>query len=78
MLLTGIAIMATTRGAGGESWWLRGSILLLLAIGATLGMAQGALKGKDPAAAVERARTLSAVACVFLAAVVVLMQAKPF
>ena len=84
MLVTGVLMDLTTRGAFHSWWWFRASALLLVVIGALHGVARRAVarglaaeRGRDDEMLrrVERiAYTMSAL----IAAITILMEAKPF
>jgi hypothetical protein len=76
MLLTGVAIDLTGGRVFDRTWWFRGSTLLLLALGALLGIVQGALRKAEPGY-IGKVGGLARWMCVVVAALVVLMVLKP-
>jgi uncharacterized membrane protein len=83
MILTGIGLLYVSGWALASFWWLRVGFLLVLVIGALLGISRGALrKAKaDPArvpAALGRVTVLAWLAVLTATVIVVLMVGKPF
>lgn len=75
LLITGVAAIAMTGGALAQSWWLRASVLLFLAIGALTGRLRGATRRPESRGVV---RPLAWSITLALGLVVYLMEAKPF
>lgn len=76
MLLTGVLLEYTAGGAFHATLWFRVSFLLAIALGALQGGIRRLLrKGDGPA--LRRVRRLSALMCVIVAVVAVLMELKP-
>jgi hypothetical protein len=81
MLVTGILLDFIAHGAFHEHWWLRGSVLLLIATGALNGRARRALRQDQEGASealVGRIERMAYGMCVLVGAIVVLMEVKPF
>jgi hypothetical protein len=82
MLLTGVLMDVLARGAFHEWWWFRGSALLLIVTGALHGQARRAARGLNAddggGAALRRVERLAYGMTVLVAAIAVLMEAKPF
>ncbi len=82
MLVTGILLDVAVGGAFHDFWWFRVSVLLLIVVGALHGQARRALRtgqaSGSPAVALGRVGRIASVMCVLVAAIVVLMEAKPF
>lgn len=82
LLLTGAILDVAVGGALHERWWFRGSALLLFVTGALHGMTRRALRGALAAPASEpllrHVERLAYAMCLVIAAIVVLMEAKPF
>lgn len=74
MLVTGILLDFVAHGAFHESWWFRGSVLLLVATGALHGFARRAMR----AAVLRRLEWIAYGMCVLVAAITMLMELKPF
>lgn len=77
MLLTGIVLVAATRGAFASAWWLRISVLLFLVLGAAIGRLRSVLGKAEAGAAPASVRGSAWVIAGLVAAIVVLMVAKP-
>ena len=83
MLLTGILLVFISGGAVRGAWWVRGSVLLLIATGALHARARRAVRDGlvnegDSALALLRVEQTSYGMCALVAGIVVLMTAKPF
>jgi len=83
MLVTGVLLDFAVGGAFHEAWWFRGSALLLVATGALHAQARRAVRqalaGKDDADVVlRRVERIAYGMCALIAAITVLMEAKPF
>ena len=83
MLATGILMDFATRGAFHEWWWFRASALLLVVTGILHGRARRAVgrdlinqDGRD--VVLRRVERLAYGMCALVAAITVLMEAKPF
>lgn len=83
MLLTGILLDLAARGAFHGAWWLRGSVLLLVATGAVhawtrRGLRQGPAGKSREGAMLQRVVYGACTMCVLIGAITVLMEVKPF
>jgi len=83
MLATGILLDLAAKGAFHESWWFRGSALLLVATGALHGQARRTVRlSKVEKASSEmvlrRIERLAFAMCILIAGVSILMEVKPF
>jgi hypothetical protein len=83
MLLTGILLVLVTNDAIRSAWWIRGSVLLLLATGALGARARRAVRRGlsnevESALALRRVEFSSYGMCALVAGIVVLMTMKPF
>lgn len=81
MLATGVVMDAVTRGAFHDWWWFRGSALLLVVTGVLHGQARRTVGhgiGRDSDAVLRRVERIAYAMCVLVAAITVLMEAKPF
>ena len=81
MLVTGVLMDGVTHGAFHDWWWFRGSALLLVATGALHGQARRTIRlgvGRDGDAVLRRVERIAYAMCVLVAAITVLMEAKPF
>ena len=83
MLVTGILLDVAARSAFGHSWWFRGSGMLLIVTGALHGLARrtvrrGLVAGGSGEMALRRVERIAYGMCVLIAAITVLMEAKPF
>lgn len=76
MLLTGILLDLVAHGAFHESWWFRGSVLLLVATGALHGFARRAIRSGSVALA--RVEWIAYGMCTLVAVITLLMEVKPF
>jgi hypothetical protein len=74
MLVTGILLDLAAHGAFHESWWFRGSALLVVATGALHGFARRAMR----AAALRRVEWIAYGMCALVAVITMLMEVKPF
>ena len=74
MLLTGILLDFAAHGAFHESWWFRGSALLLVATGALHGFARRAMR----TAALRRVECIAYGMSALVAVITMLMEVKPF
>jgi uncharacterized membrane protein len=82
LLVTGVLIIAQTRGALGQTGWVRASFGLFLVLGALHGIVRRRLKrSRENAATVALPRGLSPLLwsmCAVVAAITYLMEAKPW
>jgi hypothetical protein len=83
MLVTGILLDLAAGGAFHEAWWFRGSALLLVATGVLLAQARRAVRpgltgGDDADVVLRRVERIAYGMCALIAAITVLMEAKPF
>ncbi len=85
MLITGVLLDVTAKGAFDRAWWFRGSVLLLIAAGALnggarrtvrLGFAKHSVGGS--ATTLRRVERLAYGMCAIVAGITVLMEVKPF
>jgi hypothetical protein len=74
MLVTGILLDLAAHGAFHESWWFRGSALLLVATGALHGFARRAMRS----GALGRVEWIAYGMCALVAVITMLMEVKPF
>jgi hypothetical protein len=83
MLITGIVMDLAAGGVFHESWWFRGSALLLVATGVLNGQArravrQGLAKGDRVDIVLRRVERAAYGMCALIAAITVMMELKPF
>ena len=83
MLATGILLDVAAKGAFHESWWFRGSALLLVVTGALHGQARRTVRMSMVEKASSemvllRIERLAFAMCVLIAGISVLMEVKPF
>jgi hypothetical protein len=82
LLVTGILLDLVAHGAFRQSWWFRGSALLLIATGALHGWARRTVRtgtGKDIGSVVLiRVQRIAYGMCALIAAITMLMEVKPF
>lgn len=83
MLVTGVLMGIAAGAAAHQTWWFRGSALLLLPTGALLGQARRAVRQalaneSDGVAAIRRVEGIAYGVCSLVALIAVLMEAKPF
>jgi uncharacterized membrane protein len=83
MLVTGILMDVVAGGAFHDTWWFRGSALLLVATGVLHGQARRAVRaGLGEAgsgdAVLRRIERIAYGMCALVAAIVFLMEVKPF
>jgi uncharacterized membrane protein len=83
MLVTGVLLDFAAGGAFHEAWWFRGSALLLVATGVLHAQARRAVRsglaGEDTHGVVlRRVERIAYGMCGLIAAITVLMEAKPF
>lgn len=83
MLITGALLDFAVGGAFNTKWWFRGSALLLFATGGLHAQARRALRsglsvegGGD--VALRRVERFAYIMCALIAAITILMEAKPF
>jgi len=74
MLATGILLDLVAHGTFHESWWFRGSALLLVATGALHGFARRAIRS----GALPRVEWIAYGMCTLVAVITMLMEVKPF
>lgn len=74
MLVTGILLDLTAKGAFRQAWWFRGSALLLLATGALHGQARRAFR----AGVLRRVEGMAYGMCALILTITILMEVKPF
>jgi len=82
MLATGVLMDVVTGGTFHDWWWFRGSALLFVAIGALHARARRMIRtgfgADDRNAVLRRIERIAYGMCVLVAAITVLMEAKPF
>ena len=83
MLVTGILLDLAAKGIFRESWWFRGSALLLIATGVLHGQARravrlGFVKEASGDAVIRRVERIAYGMCGLIFAITVLMEVKPF
>lgn len=79
MLVTGVLMDLAVNGAFRNSWWFRGSALLLVATGALHGLTRRTVRsGSDSSAVFRRVQRLAYGMCALVAVITVLMELKPF
>ena len=82
MLVTGVILIAQTRGALGQTAWVRVSFGLFIVLGTLYGMVRRRLKGRrSTPSSVTLPRGLSPLLwamCALVAAITYLMEAKPW
>jgi hypothetical protein len=86
LLATGILLDFVAHGAFHESWWFRGSALLLVATGALHGFARRAIRptlaqngpAQDGHMALRQVEWIAYGMCALVAAITMLMEVKPF
>ena len=82
LLITGVLIIAQTRGALGQTGWVRASVVLFLVLGGLHGLVRRRLKsgrGATPSVALSRGLSpLLWTMCALVAAITYLMEAKPW
>jgi succinate dehydrogenase hydrophobic anchor subunit len=83
MLVTGVLLDLTVRGAFSATWWFRVSVLLLVATGALHGQVRrvvrkGLVEESGRQFALRRIERLAYAMCVLIAVITVLMEVKPF
>ena len=82
MLVTGVILIAQTRGALGQTAWVRVSFGLFIVLGTLYGMVRRRLKGRrGTPSSVTLPRGLSPLLwamCALVAAITYLMEAKPW
>jgi hypothetical protein len=89
MMLTGVMLDLAASGVWRGSWWFRGSVLLLIAIGALHGRARAMVRNYLSSArqqsntlngeeTLRRVSKMALVMCGLIVAITVLMEVKPF
>ena len=83
MLATGILLDVAANGAFHESWWFRGSALLLVVTGALHGQARrivrlSMVEKSSSEMVLLRIERLAFAMCILIAGISVLMEVKPF
>lgn len=83
MLVTGVTMISVAGGGFHRAWWLRLSMLLLVATGALHALARRALKAEpasdhDARLALQRVERIAYAMSLLIATITVLMELKPF
>lgn len=83
MLMTGVLLDLAAHGAFHQSWWFRGSALMLIATGGLHGLTRRSVRsgltgngGVD--GALRRVERMAYGMCALVAAITMLMEVKPF